>query len=186
MNPAIHSQTEGAFQLRVVPVHELGAQRTDQIIALCSEVFRLDYAFYMNLGLPSVHVLGYLDARLVAHALWLTRRLRAGDEGRWLNAAYVEGVATHPGFRWQGFGSAVMRRLQSAIAGFDLGALSPARADWYERLGWVRWLGPLYILKDGTCEQTPGECVLIYRTPRTPALDLTASLTAEWRPFEQW
>jgi len=28
--------------------------------------------------------------------------------------------------------------------------------------------------------------VLIYRTPRTPALDLDAALTAPWRLFELW
>ena len=81
----------------VVPRDALTSEQTDQIIALCSEVFRLDYAFYMNLDLPRVHVLGYAGERLVAHALWLTRRLRVGA-GPWLEAAYVEGVATHARF----------------------------------------------------------------------------------------
>ena len=169
----------------VVPRDALTSEQTDQIIALCSEVFRLDYAFYMNLDLPRVHVLGYAGERLVAHALWLTRRLRVGA-GPWLDAAYVEGVATHADFRRQGYGSAVMRRLQDEISGFDLGALSPSEPGWYERLGWERWRGPLCIVKDGIAEVTPDECVLIYRTPRTGALDLTAPLTGEWRPFELW
>ena len=81
----------------VVPRDALTSEQTDQIIALCSEVFRLDYAFYMNLDLPRVHVLGYAGERLVAHALWLTRRLRVGA-GPWLEAAYVEGVADACGF----------------------------------------------------------------------------------------
>ena len=79
-----------------------------------------------------------------------------------------------------------MRRLQEEISGFDLGALSPSQPGWYERLGWERWQGPLFIVKDGVAEATPDECVLIYRTPRTGALDLTAPLTGEWRPFEFW
>ena len=169
----------------VVPRDALTSEQTDQIIALCSEVFRLDYAFYMNLDLPCVHVLGYAGERLVAHALWLTRRLQVGV-GPWFEAAYVEGVATHADFRRQGYGSAVMRRLQEEIGGFDLGALSPSEPGWYERLGWERWRGPLCIVKDGIAELTPDECVLIYRTPRTCALDLTAPLTGEWRPFEPW
>ena len=58
--------------------------------------------------------------------------MRIGS-GPWLNSAYVEGVATHEGCRKQGFGSAVMQRLQREIAGYALGALSPSRPEWYER-----------------------------------------------------
>jgi aminoglycoside 2'-N-acetyltransferase I len=171
--------------LSTVPANELTRAQTAQIIELCSEVFRLDYTFYMNLDLPRVHVLGYAGERLVAHALWLTRRLQVGA-GPWFEAAYVEGVATHADFRGQGYGSAVMRRLQEEISGFDLGALSPSRPGWYERLGWVRWLGPLIIVKDGAAEATPDDVVMLHRTPKTGDLDLTASLTGEWRPFELW
>ena len=169
----------------VVPRDALTSEQTDQIIALCSEVFRLDYAFYINLDLPRVHVLGYAGERLAAHALWLTRRLRVGA-GPWLEAGYVEGVATHADFRRQGYGSAVMRRLQGEISSFDLGALSPSQPGWYERLGWERWQGPLFIVKDGAAEATPDDSVMVYRTSKTGDLDLTASLTAEWRPFELW
>jgi len=173
------------MDIRTVPREALTEAETTQIIELCSEVFRLDYAFYMNLDLPRIHVLGYAGERLVAHALWLTRRLRVGA-APWLDAAYVEGVATHTDFRRQGYGSAVMRRLQQEISDFDLGALSPSEPGWYERLGWKRWQGPLFILKDEDVQHTPDECVLLYRTPRTGDLDLNASLTAEWRPFEHW
>jgi aminoglycoside 2'-N-acetyltransferase I len=179
------SRIPSPMEIRTVPLHALTSEQTTQIIELCSEVFRLDYAFYMNLDLPRVHVLGYAGERPAAHALWLTRRLRVGA-GPWLEAAYVEGVATHGDFRRQGYGSAVMRRLQGEISGFDLGALSPSEPGWYERLGWERWQGPLFITKDGLAEATPGECVLSYRTPKTGDLDLAASLTAEWRPFELW
>ena len=173
------------LDLFTVPSNELTQERTDQIIALCSEVFRCDYAFYMNLDLPRVDVLGYVGERLAAHALWLTRRVQVGV-GPWLDAAYIEGVATHADFRQRGYGSALMRRLQQEIGGFDLGALSPAHVGWYQRLGWVRWQGPLFILKDKDVQPTPDECVLVYRTSRTGELDLHASLTAEWRPFELW
>ena len=160
--------------------------QSSAVIALCSEVFELDYAYYMDLCPDRVHVLGYLGDQFVAHALWLDRPLRVGD-GPWLNAAYVEGVATHADFRQRGYGAAVIRRLQAAISGYDLGALSPAVPEWYAKLGWERWLGPLWIDHDGALEATPDdEMVLIYRTPRTPQLDLAAPLTAPWRPFELW
>ena len=70
--------------------------------------------------------------------------------------------------------------------GFELGALSPAVPEWYERLGWERWRGPLYIVRGHVVQETPGECVMIYRTPRTGDIDVTAALTGEWRPFELW
>lgn len=175
-----------AFEVLVVSSAVMTPAQSQAVIALCSEVFELDYAYYMNLCPDRVHVLGYADGQLVAHALWLDRPLRAGD-GPWLNAAYVEGVATHADHRQRGYGAAVMRRLQAAIVDYDLGALSPAVPEWYAKLGWERWRGPLWIDHDGILEATPeDEMVLIYRTPRTPRLDLTASLTAPWRPFELW
>ncbi len=176
-----------AFQLLTVPSHSMTQPQLDAVIALCSEVFDMDYAAMMDLPLTRVHVLGAIDGRLVSHALWLERRLRVGG-GPWLNAAYIEGVATHPDHRGRGYGSAVMRRVAQEISGFDLGALSPAVPEWYERLGWERWRGPLLIEKDGVVEATSyeDELVMVYRTPRTGALDLTASLTGEWRSFEPW
>jgi len=173
------------LHLLTISSHAITPAQTAAVIALCSEVFEMDYSFYMTLGLDWTHVLGYDDGRLVAHALWLDRSLRVGD-GLWLAAAYVEGVATHADYRRRGYGSAVMRRLQVEVAGYDLAALSPSAPAWYARLGWERWRGPLFIEQAGARQATPGECVLIYRTPRTPALDLDAALTAPWRPFELW
>jgi aminoglycoside 2'-N-acetyltransferase I len=174
-----------SFELVTISSKSITQAQTAEVVALCSDVFRLDYSFYMNLGLDREHVLAYKDDLLVSHALWLERQLRIGD-GPWLNAAYVEGVATHADYRGRGYGSAVMRRLQQEIAGYDLGALSPSRPEWYERLGWEQWQGPLFIEQDGALQATPAECVLIYRTPNTCMLDLSASLTAPWRAFELW
>lgn len=175
-----------AFELLTVSSPVMTPAQSQAVIALCSAVFELDYAHYMDLCPDRVHVLGHVDGQLVSHALWLDRPLRAGD-GPWLNSAYVEGVATHAAYRQRGYGAAVMRRLQAEIVDYDLGALSPAVPEWYAKLGWERWLGPLWIEHDGALEATPDdEMVLIYRTPRTPRLDLSTSLTALWRPFELW
>ena len=174
------------FQCLAVPSSAMTPAQSGAVIELCSNVFELDYSYYMNLCPDRVHVLGYVGGQLVAHALWLDRPLRAGA-GPWLRSAYVEGVATHAEHRQRGYGAAVMQRLHAEISGYDLGALSPAVPEWYARLGWERWLGPLWIEHDGALEATPDdETVLIYRTPRTPQLDLTTSLTAPWRPFELW
>jgi len=174
-----------SLQLQVVSSHAMTRTQRDAVVALCSEVFGLDYAYYLNLCPDRVHVLGYVKEQLVSHALWLDRPLRIGD-GPWLNSAYVEGVATAEAQRTRGYGSAVMRCLQAAIADYDLGALSPAVPQWYARLGWQQWLGPLWILDGETQLATPQETVLIHRTPRAAPLDVNASLTAPWRPFELW
>jgi aminoglycoside 2'-N-acetyltransferase I len=159
--------------------------QVDDVVRLCSGVFNIDYAYLMHLCPVRTHVLGYVEDKLVAHALWLDRRIRLGD-GPWFVAAYVEGVATHPEHRRQGYGEAVMRRLQADICGYPLGVLSPAVEPWYVKLGWERWHGSLWIDQDGETDETTDETVLVYRTPTTSALDLTIPLTAEWRPFELW
>ncbi len=176
-----------AWQLLTVFSYAMTPAQIEDVITLCSDVFNLNYRYYMDLCADRVHVLVYADGRLVGHALWLDRRMRVGG-GPWQRAAYIEGVATHPDYRGRGVGSAVMRRIAQGIVGYDFGALSPAVPEWYERLGWVRWQGPLLIEKDDVVEETtdPDELVMIYRTPRTGELDLTTTLTGEWRPFEQW
>lgn len=174
------------FELHTVSSGAMSSAQLDAVIALCSAVFKLDYALYMRLCPDRTHVLGYVDGQLAAHALWLDRPLRVGD-GPWLCSAYVEGVATHADHRQRGYGAALMRRLQAEIQDYHLGALSPAVPEWYARLGWERWQGPLWIEHDGALEPTPDEeIVLIYRTPRTAALELAAPLIAPWRPFELW
>jgi len=177
--------TAMALQLTTVPAQQMTARQTADVVALCSHVFQTDYAYLLGICPERTHVLGYLGDHLVAHALWLMRRLRIG-EAEWFVVPYIEGVATHPDHRRQGRGSALMRHLQNAIQSHPFGALSPARADWYLSLGWERWRGPLSIHRDGTLRPTPGETLLICRTPRTPALDLGAPLAGESRSFSDW
>ena len=173
------------FELRTIPSKAMKRSEVDEVITLCSYVFQLDCSYFMNLYATRVHVLGYVDGLLVTHALWLNRSLQVGD-GPWLNSAYVEGVATHIEYQGLGFGSALMRHLQTEIAGYDLGALSPDVPEWYTKLGWERWRGPLRVLHGDQTRPTPSEHVLVYRTPHSPALDLNAPLTAPWRPSSQW
>lgn len=173
------------LKLLTVAASNLTGAQTDEIVELCGSVFSCDYRSLLDLCPVRTHVLRYEDGRLASHALWLDRPLRMGD-GPWRNAAYIEGVATHPDYRRRGYGAAVMNRVQKGIAEYDFGALSPAVEPWYAALGWERWRGPLFIEQEGRVVETPGETVLIYRTSHTGALDLNASLTALWRPFEVW
>lgn len=171
--------------ITVLPSNRLENKDWEQVIDLCSEVFELNYGPFLEAFSDATHVLGYSGSEIVSHALWLRRELRVGDE-QVLNAAYVEAVATRPEHQRRGYGSAVMRRLQEEISEADLGALSTSREEWYEGLGWKRWLGPKYIQKGREVLATPEDCVMVYGLSGKPLPDLTAPLTADWRPLELW
>jgi aminoglycoside 2'-N-acetyltransferase I len=70
---------------------------------------------------------------------------------------------------------------------YQLGGLSPFNVRYYERLGWELWRGPLGIRREHSVEASPDdEQVMIYRLPKTPELDVTAPLSAEWQEGELW
>ena len=155
------------------------------IVALCSAAFDEDFSRMFALLPGSRHVLVHHGDALVGHACWVERWLEPAGL-RPLRTAYVEAVAVPPARHGEGWGGAAMRRVAAEIAAYDLGALSPATYDFYARLGWERWRGPTAIRMAGGLLQTPGEEIMILRTPRTPPLDLDAPITAEWREGELW
>ena len=171
--------------LQVLSSDLISPQTRDEVVALCTRAFEEDMSPIATLR-GAVHVLGRLGPKLVSHALWVTRWLQAGT-GPLMRTAYVEAVATEKMYRNRGFATAVMKRLAKEIAEFDLGGLSPFSVDYYARLGWQVWRGPLFVRTEDALVPTPGEEeVMILRLPRTPELDLDAPLSAEWREGELW
>ncbi len=185
----------GQPQFAVVRTDDLGEGERAAIIALCNAAFAAaddpaDFqALFQFVPPGSTHILAHLAGELVGHACWVTRWLQPGDRPP-LRTAYVEAVCVAPAHQGRGLGSTLMERVAAEIArceAFELAALSPARPSFYRRLGWEPWTGPLAIRTERGLDPTPDdECVLILRLPRTPDLDLTALLTAEWRPGEPW
>jgi len=178
MNPSL--------QMTTLPSDALtGAQRA-AVIDLINRAYEEDLAELFKSFTGATHILGTVGDRLVSHALWVTRRLQVETQPL-LRTAYVELVATDPAWQRRGFAAAVMNRVAEDIRDYDIGALSPFSVDYYARLGWERWQGPLFIRKDGALLPTPeDEDVMILRLPRTPALDLHAALSVEWREGEVW
>jgi aminoglycoside 2'-N-acetyltransferase I len=132
------------------------------------------------------HVLGRYRGRLVSHVLWITRWLQIGD-GPLLRTAYIEATATDPACRHKGFASAVMKRAADEIQDFDIAALSTGSKDFYSRLGWQLWRGPLFLRKAKELIPTPDEYgVMVLALPKTPPLDIYAPLSIEWRELEPW
>jgi aminoglycoside 2'-N-acetyltransferase I len=124
---------------------------------------------------------------VVSHAAVVPRALVAGD--RPFRAGYVEGVGTLPSRTGEGLGSLVVGRITSLVRDqFGLGALSTGRHGFYERLGWERWKGQTFALRDGerirTEEDDDGIMVLRFGPSRD--LDLTMALSCESRSGDVW
>ena len=173
--------------LRVEVLHadRLASEQMAEIHALCNRAYDANLEPLFQTFTDTTHVIGWCGSAIVSHAMWVTRGLQPGNQPP-LRTAYVEMVATEPQFQGRGFASAVMRRLASAIHDFDLGGLSPAEPMLYTRLGWVFWQGPLFIRTEKGMIPTPDGSVMILPLPRTPPLDLTLPLSAEWREGELW
>ena len=175
MSPIIHTLEHG----------QLLPDDYAAIVALCSRAYKCDFAPYLALLPAATHVVLRFHGQIVSHAAWITRWLQPPGLPL-LRTAYVEAVATEPFYAKRGYASAVMRELQRQIITFEVGALSPATYSVYERLGWERWYGPLFARKDGGLIALPDEEAMILRFAHSPALDLNAPLSIEWRDGEVW
>ena len=170
-----------SLDLRTARTSDLDEPTRDRVIRLCIDAHREEDFRNLFSYLPpeGLHVLAYLDDRLVGHAVVTNRWLQVGD-GPLLKTAYVDAVATHPAHQGSGVGSAVIRHLAAAIEDFDIACLETDREGFYERLGWEEWRGPLGGRSEEGVIPTPDQTgILILRLPRTPELDLDEPLTIE-------
>ncbi len=174
-----------SLTLSRIAANDLGQPQRAEIIALCTAAYEEDFADMFDMLPGSIHVLARLNGQLVSHAAWVTRWLQPAGLPV-LRTAFVEAVATAPEHQGKGFASAVLRDVANRITAYDLGALSPSDAAFYERLGWELWRGPLGIRTEHGVKPTPGEEAMVLRLPKTPPLDLNSGLTAEWRVGDLW
>lgn len=171
--------------LTVVEGRDLSSTDRSAVIDLCSRAFETDFAPLFNTFHEPTHVLAKLNGVLVSHALWVTRWLQAGS-GPLLRTAFVEAVATDPGYQGRGYATQVMQALQAAIVDHDLAGLSTGRPGFYAPLGWQSWRGPLFVRTEVGPLATPTDSVMILSLPNTPPLDVDGPLSAEWRVGELW
>jgi len=176
------------LKLEVLHDDQLTSKQLAEIHALCNRayaVYDVDLEPLFQTFTDVTHVIGWWGSAISSHAMWVTRWLQPSKQPA-LRTAYVEMVATEPQLQGRGFASAVMRRLANAIHDFEMGGLCPAEPMLYKKLGWVFWQGPLFIrTKDGLIS-TPETQIMILPLPKTPPLDLTLPLSAEWREGELW
>lgn len=173
-------------QIAVLPADDLYDEERDELLALLSAAYEEDFATYLNLLPDPVHLIARVDGRMVSHLCWVTRWLQVGV-GPLLRTAYVEAVATLPVCQGQGHASALLAVLPPLIGTFDIAALSPSDSAFYARFGWQDWRGPLLIRTDaGVVPPEEEESAMVLALPCSPALDLDAPLSVEWRPGEVW
>jgi len=183
--PNRHATTTKNIRIEVTPSTELSQKAREAMLRLCQRAYREDLeALYQTFPDPT-HVFAYHGNQLVSHALWVTRWLQC-NHAPFMRTAYVEFVATDPTFQGRGFASVVMGHLAGAVADFDLAALCTGTPQFYRKLGWFSWQGPLSIRSKEGLIPTPNECVMILPLPNTPALDPSLPLSAEWREGELW
>lgn len=133
------------------------------------------------------HVVVADDEMPLAHAAAVPRVLEVG--GRRLRAAYVEGVATASGRHGEGLGSLAMTHIDRLVRReFHMGALSTARHSFYEHLGWERWRGPTFVRRGRVVVRTEDDDdgLMVLRFGPSLGLDLTAPISCEARPGDDW
>lgn len=138
-------------------------------------------------ALGGTHFVLKLHGEVVAHASVVDREIQV--DGRPLRTGYVEAVATAPDHQGAGYGTLVMTDVTSYIRdSFELGALGTGRHRFYERLGWLSWTGPSFVRTPGGQRRTPDDdgYILVLQTQSSPALDVTAAISCEWRPGDVW
>ena len=181
-----------AQRIRRVPTDELSAAEVDQIRAVLLAAFEKDeHGGFAEEdwqhALGGTHFLLEQDGEIVTHASVVERWLHVA--GVPIRTGYVEAVATSPGHQGRGFGSAVMREVNALVAAeYDLGALGTGSQGFYERIGWQIWRGHSYVRMPAGDEPTLDEdgYIMVLLTPASPAVDLEASISCEWRPGDVW
>lgn len=127
-------------------------------------------------------------ADIVAHASVVPRTIVAGS--REYRAGYVEAVAVHPDRQGRGLGTAVMTAVNEIVrTRFEIGALSTGAWHFYERLGWERWRGPVYVrARDGRFVRSADEdeSVMVWRGGPGAAIDLTTAIACDDRAGDAW
>jgi aminoglycoside 2'-N-acetyltransferase I len=173
----------------VAATEDLTAEQKSAVVAVCIAAHdNVEFEKLFSVYIPSGgrHFVAYHQSQIVSHAVVTTRWLQANGNGP-LKTAFVDAVSTLPAAQGHGHASAVMRALASGIDDYDVGCLQTDIPEFYERLGWELWRGPLSGRNGGDLVATPDQTgVMVLRLPQTPALDLDGALSIEQQPSRIW
>ena len=179
-------------RLRRIPTEGLTASEVETIREMLVAAFgpdeeeRFDDDDWEH-ALGGVHFVLDVEGEIVGHAAVVERELHV--DGHPIRTGYVEAVATAVDRQGAGFGSLLVADVTSYIRErFELGALGTGRHHFYERLGWLTWVGPAFVRTSDGPRRTPDEegYILVLPTPSSPPLDMAASISCDWRPGDVW
>jgi aminoglycoside 2'-N-acetyltransferase I len=138
-------------------------------------------------ALGGVHFVLERDGAILSHAAVVARELHVA--GRAIRTGYVEAVATWPAEQGRGYGTVVMREVNSLIEErYELGALGTGSHAFYERLGWRTWRGPSHVRTANGLQRTPEDdgSIMVLLTAAVPNLDIEAPISCDWRRGDVW
>jgi aminoglycoside 2'-N-acetyltransferase I len=181
-----------SMRVRSLGTHALTSAELDAIRALLEDAFGPDEDDRFTEedwrhSVGGVHVLLDNAGTIVSHASVVERRIHVA--GFPLRTGYVEAVGTAPASQGRGYGTQVMEVIGAHIRNtYQMGALGTGRHAFYQRLGWERWQGPSFVRTAAGERGTPDDdgYLMVLRTPASPALDLTATISCDWRPGDVW
>jgi aminoglycoside 2'-N-acetyltransferase I len=166
--------------LKVKKNGDLSEDELEKVISLCSNAFNEDFRPYMIDFIGGTHILGYYEDTLVSHVLWLNRWTRI-ENTPLLKTAFLDAVAVDEKYRKRGFASSMMTRLVGEITDYDIAVLTTDSIDFYTRLKWQAWQGPVFFQRvDGRITPLNNQTFMVLSLPKTPALDMNLPLTIEW------
>lgn len=168
---------------------ELDADIRQTIVNLCmmahqEEDFKNLFSYVPSGGW---HFLAFQSEQLVSHAMVTTRWLQPEDQPL-LRTAYIDAVATLSAAQGHGHGSTLMRHLARKIdPEYVIGCLETEVVEFYEKVGWEIWRGPLAGRSEQGLIPTPGQKgIMVLRLSQTPALNLDSMLTIECQDGRIW
>ena len=168
------------FNLVVKKNHDLSPEELENVITLCSNAFNEDFRPYMKDFAGGIHILGCYENRLVSQVLWLNRWVRI-ENTPLLRTAFLDALAVDEKFRKRGIASSMMTRLVEEITDYDIAVLTTDSIDFYKRIGWQAWQGPVSFQRvDGRITPLNNQTFMVLSLPKTPALDVNLPLTVEW------
>ena len=177
-------------ELRTRRTAELSTAELGEIRRLLDDAFGARFTDSdWDHALGGLHTLVLEQGELVGHVSVVRRRLLHQD--RSVRTGYVEALAIRGDRRRRGYAAAAMSEAERVIdRDDDLGALADGTGidGFYQQRGWRTWAGPTFVTGPNGMQWTPEEDggVLVWRTPTSPALDLSAPLGCDWRPGDVW
>ena len=133
-----------------------------------------------------IRVLAVDGDTIIGHAALVGRQMQVN--GVPVTVGYVEGVAVHPDRQGQGHGKALMQIISAhAQETYAINMLSTGEQEFYEKLGWVRFLGKSYVTEHEQMVRTADEDEGLMVLPAEASWHTRdCVVVCDWRAGDVW